>query len=67
MLRSQVVEYSEITKEMAEATGATGRLLFGDAHICVNFFAVRFLQQFCAKLGTRGIHLPLHVAHKKIP
>ncbi len=62
-----VVEYSEISTEMAEATDAQGRLLFGDAHICVNFFSVPFLKSFCARLGPFGIQLPLHVAHKKIP
>lgn len=59
-----VVEYSEITKELAEATDADGRLLFGAAHICVNYFSLSFLRNFCEeKLST----LPLHVARKKIP
>ena len=65
--RPAVVEYSEISREMAEAKDAHGRLLFGDAHICVNFFSVPFLKSFCARLGPFGIQLPLHVAHKKIP
>jgi len=59
-----VVEYSEISAEMAEATDASGRLLYGAAHICVNYFALSFLRRFCEeRLAT----LPLHVAHKKIP
>lgn len=59
-----VVEYSEISKAMAEATDANGRLLFGAAHICVNYFSLPFLRDFCeAQLHT----LPLHVARKKIP
>ena len=59
-----VVEYSEISSEMAEATDKSGRLLFGSAHICVNYFSIAFLRTFCEqKLAT----LPLHVAHKKIP
>lgn len=59
-----VVEYSEITKEMAEGVGEGGRLHFGSAHICVNYFSVPFLRTFCEKeLAT----LPLHVARKKIP
>ena len=59
-----VVEYSEISREMAEATDpASGRLLFGAAHICVNYFSLPFLRDFCErKLAT----LPLHVARKKI-
>ena len=59
-----VVEYSEITTEMAEARDDRGRLLFGAAHICVNFFSVPFLRHFC----DQQLHsLPLHVAKKKIP
>jgi len=57
------VEYSEISKELAEATDEDGQLLFGSAHICVNFFSLSFLRSFCESLPT----LPLHVAHKKIP
>jgi len=59
-----VVEYSEISKELAEATDAEGRLLFGSAHICVNFFSMAFLRTFCETLLST---LPLHVARKKIP
>jgi len=59
-----VVEYSEISKELAEATDAEGRLLFGSAHICVNFFSMAFLRTFCESLLST---LPLHVARKKIP
>ena len=59
-----VVEYSEITKEMAEAVDGAGRLQFGSAHICVNFFSFAFLKHFCKDM----LHsLPLHVARKKIP
>ena len=59
-----VVEYSEISREMAEATGPDGRLLYGSAHICVNYFSMSFLRTFCEGL----LHtLPLHVARKKIP
>ena len=60
-----VVEYSEISKEMAEATDPTsGQLLYGASHICVNFFALAFLRDFCERRLTT---LPLHVAKKKIP
>ena len=41
-----VVEYSEISREMAEATGPDGRLLYGSAHICVNYFSMSFLRTF---------------------
>ena len=59
-----VVEYSEISNEMAEATDKKGNLLFGASHICVNYFSLSFLRHFCEERLTT---LPLHVAKKKIP
>ena len=58
-----VVEYSEISKEMAEVSDASGRLLYGAAHICVNYFSLPFLRRFCEHELTT---LPLHVARKKV-
>mgnify|MGYP002631648600 CR=1 FL=1 len=60
----KVVEYSEISRDMAEATAKDGRLLYGSAHICVNYFSVAFLRRF---IRTDLDSMPLHVAHKKIP
>eukprot|EP00316_Scyphosphaera_apsteinii_P008806 CAMPEP_0119306368 /NCGR_PEP_ID=MMETSP1333-20130426/7150_1 /TAXON_ID=418940 /ORGANISM="Scyphosphaera apsteinii, Strain RCC1455" /LENGTH=462 /DNA_ID=CAMNT_0007309649 /DNA_START=116 /DNA_END=1505 /DNA_ORIENTATION=- len=59
-----VVEYSEISREMAEARTSSGELLYGSAHICVNWFSLAFLRRFCSSLLDT---LPLHVARKKIP
>mmetsp|Transcript_32026 Transcript_32026/g.79758 ORF Transcript_32026/g.79758 Transcript_32026/m.79758 type:complete len:514 (+) Transcript_32026:23-1564(+) len=60
----KVVEYSEISRELAEACNKDGRLLYGSAHICVNYFALSFLRRFIANdLST----MPLHIASKKIP
>ena len=77
-----VVEYSEISKEMAEATAEGGgeggrrhprdgaRLLYGDAHICVNWFALAFLARFAAEASSGAdagsAPLPLHVARKAV-
>uniref|UniRef100_A0A7S0Q1I9 UDP-N-acetylglucosamine diphosphorylase n=1 Tax=Coccolithus braarudii TaxID=221442 RepID=A0A7S0Q1I9_9EUKA len=61
---ASVVEYSEISKEMAEARDSEGRIVYGASHICVNWFSMAFLERFC---GTMLDHLPLHVAKKKIP
>ncbi|EOD18839.1 hypothetical protein EMIHUDRAFT_209542 [Emiliania huxleyi CCMP1516] len=78
--KPHVVEYSEISTEMAEATreasrrstalsGSGTRLLYGAAHICVNWFSLPFLRAFAAgALGEEGsASLPLHVARKKVP
>ena len=58
-----VVEYSELSKEMAEATGPGKALLYSASHICVNWFAVDFVAKFMADLNSLG----WHVAKKKIP
>ena len=63
--RPKVVEYSEITNEMAESReSACGSLLYGASHICVNWFSMAFLRRFCREEIES---LPLHVAKKKIP
>jgi UDP-N-acetylglucosamine/UDP-N-acetylgalactosamine diphosphorylase len=55
-----VVEYSEITAEMAESVdSATGRLVYSAANIANHLFRRDFLEQVT--------ELPWHVAHKKIP
>lgn len=59
-----IVEYSEITKEMAELTDiTTGRLVYGAANICNHFYTIDFIQNVI--LPNMGKFY--HVAHKKIP
>ena len=59
-----VVEYSEITSEMAERTDEKdGRLMFGAANICSHFYTLDFLRDVVVpNLGNL-----YHVARKKIP
>ena len=58
-----VVEYSDITKEMAERTDEDGRLLFGAGNICNHFYTIDFIQNtIVPKLGNL-----YHIARKKIP
>lgn len=58
-----VVEYSEISKEMAEQTDANGRLVFGAGNICNHFYTLDFLRnQVLKNMGDL-----YHIAHKKIP
>lgn len=63
--KPEVVEYSELSKEMAEQTGADGQLLYSASHICVNWFAVDFVASFMDSIAEGG--MPWHVAKKKIP
>lgn len=59
-----VVEYSEISQEMAEQTNAKdGRLAFGAGNICNHFYTLDFLRNVVLKnMGDL-----YHIAQKKIP
>ena len=57
--RPNVIEYSEISPEMAEARDATGELLYGESHILCNLFNVSAIE----RMGSNP--LPYHCAFKK--
>jgi UDP-N-acetylglucosamine/UDP-N-acetylgalactosamine diphosphorylase len=58
-----VVEYSDISKEMAEAVDSNGRLQFGAGNICNHFYTLEFLKsEIFPHLGSI-----YHLARKKIP
>ena len=54
-----VVEYTEISKEMAERVNENGELVFGESHINCNMFSVKAIEEVANK------NLPYHIAHKK--
>ena len=57
-----IVEYSEITSEMAERTDSDGRLVFGAGNICNHFYTLDFIQtQILPNMGNM-----YHIARKKI-
>ena len=57
--KPNVIEYTEITNEMAEATDEDGELLYGESHILCNLFSVDAIERMGAE------PLPYHVAYKK--
>ena len=57
--RPGVIEYSEITDEMAEAIDENGELLYGESHILCNLFNIKAIE----RMGTTP--LPYHSAFKK--
>ncbi len=58
-----VVEYSDITSEMAERTDENGRLVFGAGNICNHFYTLDFIiNAIVPNLGNM-----YHVARKQIP
>lgn len=54
-----VVEYTEITDDLAEATDENGNLVFAESHINCNLFNVKAIEEVSLK------KLPYHSAHKK--
>ena len=57
--RPNVIEYTEITPEMAEAKDAAGELLYGESHILCNLFRIDAIE----RMGSNP--LPYHSAFKK--
>ena len=57
--KPNVIEYSEITDEMAGATDENGELLYGESHILCNLFSVSAIE----RMGEAP--LPYHLAYKK--
>ena len=57
--RPGVVEYTEITDEMAKKVDSDGELVYGESHINCNMFNIAGLE----KIGSAK--LPYHVAFKK--
>ena len=57
--RPGVVEYTEITDDLANATNENGELAFGESHINCNLFNIKAIEEVSKK------KLPYHCAHKK--
>lgn len=57
--KPNVIEYTEITDEMAQARDNYGELLYGESHILCNLFSVGAIE----RMGENP--LPYHVAYKK--
>ena len=58
-----IVEYSEITKNMAESTTENGTLLYGAGNICNHFYKVSFIRNSILP-NMKNLY---HLARKKIP
>ena len=57
--KPSVVEYTEITEEMANAKDENGELVFGESHIICNLFNIKALENISKN------SLPYHSAFKK--
>jgi UDP-N-acetylglucosamine/UDP-N-acetylgalactosamine diphosphorylase len=63
--RVEVVEYSDLPRELAEATDPDGRLRFRAGNIAVHLISVEFVERLTA--GAAAFGLPFHRAVKKVP
>jgi len=59
--KSSVIEYSEISGEMAEMVDKQGELVYGCGNVAMHGFSVKFLESVLSE------PLPIHVARKQIP
>ncbi len=59
-----VIEYSDMPDELARATTADGRLMYGAGSIAIHAFSRTFVERLTA--GGRSM-LPFHRADKKVP
>lgn len=57
--KPSVIEYTEITDEMAEARDEEGELLYGESHILCNLFNIKSIEEIAKN------KLPYHTAYKK--
>ena len=57
--KPSVIEYTEISDEMAEAVNEKGDLIYGESHILVNMFSLSAIEEMSKD------KLPYHVAFKK--
>ena len=57
--KPSVIEYTEITEAMAQATDDSGELIYGESHILCNLFSIDAVE----RMGNKP--LPYHSAFKK--
>jgi UDP-N-acetylglucosamine/UDP-N-acetylgalactosamine diphosphorylase len=61
--RCTIVEYSDLSDELAHAVDASGRLRLWAGSPAIHLFSVEFLQRMTGDPGK----IPLHLARKKVP
>lgn len=57
--RVKVIEYSELSENMANELNEDGELMYGEAHIMFNLFSLEALKE------SATYKMPYHIAHKK--
>ena len=65
--KPSVVEYTEITDEMAEAKNESGDLVFGESHILCNLFSVKAIDDISKKKLPYDDSISSYVEDQKTP
>jgi len=65
--KAAIVEYTELSGGLANATDASGKLRFGAGNICNHYFTVPFLRHVATVNKEQPALMPYHVAVKKVP
>ena len=60
--KMEILEYSEIPSDLADAEDDSGKLKYGAANICNHYLSVEFIEEILPKLNN-----VYHVCKKKIP
>lgn len=63
----QVVEYSDLPKDLAELREPGGRLRYNAGSPAIHTISVEFIAQLNESAGDAGATLPFHRAEKKVP
>lgn len=63
--KTQVIEYSDMPKDLTEATLPDGTLKFNAGSIAIHVISTKFLDSLAS--SKTGFGLPLHRAEKKVP
>ncbi len=58
-----IIEYSDLSDELAELTDADGRLVYRAGNPAIHLFDLNYLE----RITQQGAGLPFHVARKKVP
>jgi UDP-N-acetylglucosamine/UDP-N-acetylgalactosamine diphosphorylase len=65
--RPRVIEYSDLSAAEAELRDEQGELVYWAGSIAIHAFSLEFLDRICGDRGDGGVHLPYHLARKRVP
>ena len=61
--QTQIIEYSDLSEELADAIDPTGQLRFWAGNMAIHVFD----QEFLSRVLSNECAIPFHLAHKQVP